>query len=315
MREETKTVWRSIAALVFLGTLGAVLARPVFQSGSTEPTSQEVLPSPSPERQRSPKPKKTPPPSPTPTPTPTEEEPSSVELAGSYPKKCLKRAPQTGGSLIALGWDGQVRVGTTSSIIDTFAGQTPVSWSPSGRYLGFGPGNLYVDGEVDEAALFGGEALQWTWSPIADCVAGLTADGDLLVGHPGRTRTLIRGATSVLFSPDGRYLKIGLDEAGTEVINLRKNAIKKGGKKVRFTTGQCADLTDYITPTCSPDGLYVVALQTDGNEGNLGEMWLLTTAGERVREIGEGPYEDTFPEWGPRGTGVLFLRWPDETER
>ena len=80
-------------------------------------------------------------------------------------------------------------------------------WSPSGRYLAWGRGSVYDTVEDVRLPKAGLRLDRWTWSPVADCLIGLT--GSSLTVHPmGAERTeLVSGAVSSFgVTEDGGFL-------------------------------------------------------------------------------------------------------------
>lgn len=70
----------------------------------------------------------------------------------------------------------------------------------------------------------------------------------------------------------------------------------------------------YAAPSCSPDAEFVVAVRAPEEASpDTRRLVLLDGRGTLVRELttGEG-LADESPEWGPRGTGVLFVRRPTD---
>lgn len=88
----------------------------------------------------------------------------------------------------------------------------PVRFSHDGKWIGFGSAKV--------VSVHGGKVLQpigpvytWAWSPKADVLAGLTSNGAVVQGAPGRPPRVRAppgwGAQSLAWSPDGLAFAVG----------------------------------------------------------------------------------------------------------
>jgi hypothetical protein len=193
-------------------------------------------------------------------------------------------------------------VSTPDSVVATFAGKGPIGWSPSGRYLALEDGSVW-DSKSERKTLAVGGARKWTWSPRADCLLGMTAQGTLVVAIPGKPqKVLADGISSFTFAEGGRFLAVGGGREPNLALDLRKNRTFDYPRRVPGSN-RCRVKAPYTSPTCSPDGRFVAAIRD-------GKLVLLQNGGS-ARGITEGPYLDAAPEWGPPRSGILFLRLPE----
>ena len=319
MDEQTRSFLRSIAAIAFLGVLAVVLALPVIRA---DPSADRA------ERTPSPRVADTPAERPS-TPSPKETERSetgqegSIEMAGTWPSECLEPATgPSGPGSIAAASSKRISIGTPSSPTTTFAGRAPVMWSPSGRYLAWGPGSVYDVSKRRRVEVLDRRVEAWTWSPIADCLIG--SDGTSLivapVGEPP-VEFLTGNISSFGVTPEGRFLSAHPDKGSFVGFNLRRGTAVPARRSGPIFEGVapfgCRDVPeDYVFASCAPNSRFGVAIHNpDHDEGGWGRLWLIGADGDPLRAIATGAYEDTAPEWGPARTGVLFLRRPEGTER
>ena len=317
--DDPKSFLRSLAAVLFLAVLGAVLARPVF-STNVEPRSEAGL------RSRKPSPTSTPPSRPTPTPSLTviADQPAGIQIERRFPPACLRPTPGPAGAgaIAVADDDGRISIGTPTTSSGSFAGRAPVSWSPSGRYLGYGRGIAYDITTGERGPMLRRKLNEWVWSPRADCVLGL-AGRRLVAGPVGAKGVVIASGpiTSFRVTDDGRFLVAYPVEGMFEGFDLRRNRSIPRRRVGPIFEGDapfgCSDVPrPFVLASCAPnDGFGVAIRDPDGGKGSLGRLWLMDREGDPVRPVTSGPYEDTYPEWGPARTGVLFLRRPPETER
>jgi hypothetical protein len=215
--------------------------------------------------------------------------------------------------LIATAYNRSVEIGTPDAIVERFRGRAPVSWSPSGVYLAWGLGQVH---DVAPLRSIGPSVRleNWMWSPIADCLLGVTDKAQLVV------RVAPRGSTRVIatspprgpridsfdLSDNGRYLRIWFRNGSSETFDLvRSRAIRKT-PPYRFRGPRlCAEPNGLGSLSCSPSGTFVV-----GQRGQ--RVYLARADGSGRTPLASGRYLEAFPEWGPAGTGVLFVRKPLE---
>lgn len=283
MRTTTKTV----AALVFVGALAAVLAAPVLSARHDPPRPRG-----------------------TPVHVSIDVGTDSMRSFQPYPRFCLKRVTSPPGiGLIAATRQRTISIGTPDVVTERFHGRAPISWSRSGAFLAWGRGQIY---EVTPRRTIGGSVRmeQWMWSPIADCLVGRTRDDSLVVRVPSldMTRTLITASPTAQldhfeFSGDGRYLNVRFRRGQRWVIDLR--TMGRIGPRIgrhRFEPPRpCARMARLGAISCSPNGDFVVG------EWN-GRVYLARADGTQRRRLVAGNVMEAFPEWGPPGTGVTFLR-------
>ncbi|MGH2806687.1 MAG: hypothetical protein ACRDKT_05370 [Actinomycetota bacterium] len=238
----------------------------------------------------------------------------SMRSFGIYPRRCLKPVPPPPGiGLIAAARERTISIGTPTVVTERFRGRAPISWSVGGAYLAWGRGQIY---EVTPRRSIGGSVRleEWMWSPIADCLVGRTHDDELVVRVPSRamTRTLITAsptdrATAQLdsfeFSGDGRHLRVVFRRGQRWVIDLRTMDVvirQRVGR--RFEPPRpCARLPRLGGISCSPNGAFVVGEWND-------RVYLARADGSERQRLAPGDFMEAFPEWGPPGTGVTFLR-------
>jgi dipeptidyl aminopeptidase/acylaminoacyl peptidase len=97
----------------------------------------------------------------------------------------------------------------------------PVGFSPTGSWVAFGDGSVVpVAGGEPQRPL--GTVDRWRWSPIDDVLAGVDADGALLVGGPDVEREVVLqgGAEDFAFDPSGAQIAVDVDGKAIEVVEL-----------------------------------------------------------------------------------------------
>ena len=282
---------RTIAAIVFVAALAAVLAAPVLGARDRS----RSLP-------------------PTPVISADHEQTLLAFRMGRYPRSCLRPVSSPPGiGLIATGYNRTVEIGTPDAIVERFRGRAPVSWSPSGVYLAWGRGQVH---DVAPLRSIGGSVRleEWAWSPVADCLLGLTEDKALVVrvATSGVTKVLVppdaagdgRKLDSFELSGDGRYLRIWFRNGSSESFDLERSRPIRKTPPYHFREPRlCAEPNGLSSLSCSPSGAFVV-----GERGQ--RVFLAGVDGSQRTPLAGGRYLEAFPEWGPAGTGVLFLRKP-----
>lgn len=303
MDESSRTFLKTLAAVAFLSALTVVLARPVWQSdGGRREAARKVRPVAREQAQT---------PEPVVSETPEEPEATVVELTyRRYPKGCLNPVdPPPGAGLVAAARYGAPgrphRIALAQpggDVLAEFVASFPLQWSPSGRWLATrglelfdASGNL-----VRPFRVLGNEP--WAWSPIADCLVVADRDRLVVVQPPARKTVLVEGYGAgnwFYFSPDGRHL---FTMEG--VIDLRMNPVRPTERRPLRPAEVCPDLEDLTQESCAFGASLIAAISdrklvlTDGN-------------GTSIRPLtSDSGWRDDFPEWGPSGTGVLFVRKP-----
>lgn len=132
-----------------------------------------------------------------------------------YPNACLERVDgPKGKGLLAAATFRSAKVATLDgTIIASLGSQAPVGWSPSGRYLASGAGELWDQKGNSIATLSGSKNVpQWSWSPTTDCFVyrddrfirvHLPVGDDVAVLEVGKST-----GTNFNFSPDGRSMAL-----------------------------------------------------------------------------------------------------------
>ena len=102
----------------------------------------------------------------------------------------------------------------------------PTRWSGSATtatWVAFGDGAIVPSGGGDVQNPVG-KLSTWQWSPTDDVLAGVTANGGVVVGGPDDERRVLvkdgSGATHVLFSPNGRSLEADLGGDRVAIIDV-----------------------------------------------------------------------------------------------
>jgi dipeptidyl aminopeptidase/acylaminoacyl peptidase len=119
-----------------------------------------------------------------------------------------------GSGLLAAATVRSAQIATPDGrIVASLNSQAPIGWSPSGKYLASGPGDIWDRSGKRVASLPGSKDFpQWSWSPTADCfvyrdrkfIRVYLPSGDdtafMWVGESIRT--------TFNFSPDGRFIAL-----------------------------------------------------------------------------------------------------------
>ena len=161
-----------------------------------------------------------------------------------------------------------------------YSGSTAVDFSPDGKYIATGD----TDGDVgfwevgdDEELIYislGGDVQSVAFSPDSRYLAADGDDGDVKVSLLDVvTRTTVRSRyvhndadniNAIAYSPNGRYVAVGVDLRWTYLWDLNSGAMNGWGKTDAFEVYDVA---------FSPDGRY---LATGNDNGNL-TLWELNS--------------------------------------
>lgn len=150
----------------------------------------------------------------------------------------------------------------------------PVTWSPEGRWIAFGPGNLIPAAGGRACRPLGKKASGLMWSPTGDSFVAQTEDDALWQGKPsGAKRKLLPpnwGVDSYAFDPSGRFLAVarfyrtGLEIKGAGIWMLDLEAGTKNEVLALQTQGATP-----IVATWSPDGQWILYWETLGLSASL----------------------------------------------
>ena len=156
-------------------------------------------------------------PSPAPSPSGTNA-PDDVDVGGDrfmrtmrpFPRRCLRAVPRPSSGHLAAFQAGAVSVTTPEGdSVASIAAAPPIRWSPSGRFLATGGGELWRANGRSAGSFLPREADRWAWSPVADCALVVTARGSVSVAGPRLRRRVLfdaGGIEDLAFSADGRRL-------------------------------------------------------------------------------------------------------------
>jgi hypothetical protein len=132
-----------------------------------------------------------------------------------YPNDCLERVNSPRGNrLLAAATFRSAQIATPDGrIVVSLNSQAPIGWSPSGRYLASGPGDIWDRSGKRVASLSGSKDFpQWSWSPTADCF--VYRDRKFIRVYPpsGEDTAFMWVGESIRttfnFSPDGRSIAL-----------------------------------------------------------------------------------------------------------
>ena len=102
--------------------------------------------------------------------------------------------------------------------------EPPVRFSPDGKWVAFGDGEVVPSSGGAVQRPFGSPVDTWEWSPTADVLAGVTEAGSVLIAGPGRQASTLLPAGSrvghLAFSPDGRRLAVDQAGQGIQVLDV-----------------------------------------------------------------------------------------------
>jgi len=194
---------KTIAVLVFAGLVGAILLGPVLDPAGQNQGTGDELPSPLPSEPTKPTPQ--------PSPSETPQEKKALRLDSGWPTRCLRRVPEISGDGLVAAYDGtDVTIAMPDgTVTGSFAGAPPLQWSPSGRYVAAGDGEI-VTAAGKKTPDFPPVDGEWfAWSPVADCMI-FGAHRSLRMVAPGRDEVILlrEQVLDLAFSPNGRRLAL-----------------------------------------------------------------------------------------------------------
>lgn len=210
----------NIASLVFVAVLALFVSQPILNASRSGPpdggrgnnaaptTTTQPAEQPTPEEPSTTVASTTttvPEPEPSATASPSE---NVATFLGDYPKECLAKVARPNPGLVAaLGNEGVTVASPGGTTVARFRATAPIQWSPSGRFLSTGDGEVFSPEGNSGGALFSTSSKKWAWSPSADCAVGIV-DGGLEYGGPGGDPgKLIEGdVAGFSFSPNGKKL-------------------------------------------------------------------------------------------------------------
>ena len=169
---------------------------------------------------------------------------------------------------------------TVTYAYSLYSGSESVAFSPDGKYIATGD----IDGDVgfwevgDDDVIdyvdLGGEVRGVAFSPNGNYLAADGNDGNVTVWLLDvATRTTVRGTyvhddadniNSIAYSPDGRYVAVGMDIVWAFLWDLNSGAVNGWGK---------LDASEVYDVAFSPDGRY---LATGNDNGDL-TLWELNS--------------------------------------
>jgi hypothetical protein len=163
-------------------------------------------------------------PEPEPSAEPEQEPEDEVDVASlrfkrfahPYPKGCLRPVDRPEVGMLAAFQGGNVSiVAPGSRSVVRIPTKKPIAWSPSGKYLATGRGDLFRPSGRRAGSLLGGGASLWAWSTTTDCAIAVDRAGLVVDGPDLDVRALLGlpGVEELSFSPDGRRLGFVLRES------------------------------------------------------------------------------------------------------
>ncbi|HEX2057429.1 MAG TPA: hypothetical protein VHI71_03590 [Actinomycetota bacterium] len=218
---------KTIAALIFLTTLGIVLVQPIIDADGDRGPQAEARDDASPPADGG----------------EAGEAPDRVELLARYPKRCTRDQRAATGLVAA-------RRGSTATF--GFPDRQPiaridvagdVAWSPSGTFLAERGGRVFDQRGNPQGALFF-EPRAWQWSPVADCALAVTDGGNLTFSIPGTRRKgilLLESVEEFAVSPNGRRLAAVVDGRGLWIANLRRGRVARATEGAASIVGWFAN--------------------------------------------------------------------------
>ena len=164
---------------------------------------------------------------------------------------------------------GQIET-LVSSGIRANAG-APVRFSPSGRWISFGPGRLIPSAGGPVCLPSPDDLHQLTWSPLEDIFVAKTRDGRLVNGGPSHPLTEIAapelGTTNFVFDPSGTRLAVGrVTEEGSGAVAVID--LENGTTTDVLSLAPESGLVPEIA-TWSPDGDWILYWETFGETESL----------------------------------------------
>ncbi len=312
MNERTRSFLITAVALLFLAGLGAFLARPVFQSSEgrapvlPEPTHTESA-----VETKSPEP-------------PTKGK--RTEAGGfenPFPRSCLtKLLPEPGLGRVAVASFGRPDTKNKVTIAPlfggrptTFAAEPPLEWSVSGGFVATRGPRLWTSRGDPLELTERGMDMPWAWSPIADCLVTWDEEGLIVIEPAADRKTLLLSGEprdSLRFSPPPvRWLLVGekvYDLRSGDVVQDAPISASGLGEPRRFAyESYCTELgREYEHETCSWNERLVAAVRA-------GRLILTSVGGGASQPLTtDSGFTDVWPTWGPRRTGILFIRRPVE---
>lgn len=229
----------NIASVVFVLVLGLFVAQPILNASSEGPpgngSPEEPVTTTKPEEEEpattiaattTTEPDEEPSPEASPSETPVQGE---VSFLTEYPRRCLRPAPRPNPGLFAALQGNQVSIAPPGGAVTAqFQARGPIQWSPSGRFLAAGGGDLFTSEGGRRGALFTADADTWAWSPRADCALGVVS-GTLQFGTP-KTYGALLNAPIVDFaiSPNGRKVALAMDDPDVPGVSLWEGSLASG---------------------------------------------------------------------------------------
>ena len=256
---------KPVLALAFVAIMAVVLSIPLrgtSDDGPRETRQPDAGTTTSPKDEATPEDEPTPDEETSPDQPPEEDEPvgDTIRFSGNYPNRCLEPAPDPADTgLVAIDQGDAIEVGDiTGSDPVVVEDQFPLKWSPTGTYFVAGSGTVYDRQGVEVASLFDDDAaLNWAWSPIADCAVTASDEGMSVFVPGSEPKALHDGSIARFsFSPGGgdlAYVEVGDDEqAHLWVASLAT------GKATRLTTLDVSPSEEVVLAGWTPDARHVL---------------------------------------------------------
>jgi hypothetical protein len=110
------------------------------------------------------------------------------------------------------------------SVVVASGAEPPVRFSPDGRWIAFGDGQVVPAAGGVVTQPFGSSVQAWEWSAAGDVLGGVTEEGGVVIASPGgEPQTLLpdgSGVGHLAFATDGSRLAVDRAEAGIQVLDL-----------------------------------------------------------------------------------------------